>query len=56
MSRARYESKDLRTRKYEVEDLWYEEEKERLGEVGDDGDAGEGHAGKVAERIAWKGS
>ena len=54
MSRARHKAEELRTRKDEVENLWEEEEEQRLAEVRLDADDGEGHACYVAERVAGK--
>ena len=54
MSRTGNEAKELRDGVEEIEDLRHEDEQHRLAEVAEDGDDGERHSGKVAERIANK--
>lgn len=52
MARTRYETEDLGGRVEEVEDLGHEEEAEGFGEVAEDTDDGEDHAGEVAVGVA----
>lgn len=52
MARTRDEAEDLGGRVEEVEDLGYEEEAESFGEVAEDTDDGEDHAGEVAVGVA----
>lgn len=56
MARAIHETEELGAAEDEVEDLRDEEEEEGFGKVGEDGDAGEGHAREVAEGVPWEGS
>lgn len=52
VARAGDEAEDLWARVEEVEELGDEEEAERLGEVAEDADDGEDHAGEVAVSVA----
>lgn len=52
MARTGDEAEDLGGRVEEVEDLRYEEEAEGFGEVAEDTDDGEYHAGEVAVGVA----
>lgn len=54
MAWAGNEAEDLGTRVEEVEELGDEQEAERLGEVAEDADDGEDHAGEVAVGVANK--
>ena len=52
MARARDQAEDLGCRVEEVEDLGNQQKRKRLGEVAQNTDDGEDHAGEVAVRVA----
>jgi hypothetical protein len=51
MSRARYETEQLRAREDEVEDLWQEKQQQCLGEMGLNTDHRKRHSCDIAEGV-----
>lgn len=56
MSRTRHNTKNLRRTQDKIEYLRDKKQEECFAEMAEDADDGEGHAGEVAEGVAWEDS